>query len=481
MTAIKAQGPREIEISYSVWKSIVDNLNNSTWAKYYETRSNYYYVVTGHRDTVFAARATGADKADFETYYLGGSTEVATYEDAVAILIGLTSLPAPINSEGAPEVQVNPREGDKVQLYSPDFTDKTTWYTTATQNTGVTMTVDGGDNKLYHLSTPTHVVDASHGKITLETLTAPGHVVKVYDNGVEVPEHSPNSVWDSVEEDFSAYQDGYGDGYWGMDYTTGDVLFKNTPTGPVTIDYHAVVNSNFVIKPDATKSLELLAAELQFSTDLSMQDSLKFELSGKTGMDPRLNALWDGFYPAVAASGTITWDGTTTATTTDTSEVKKGQWIRLDSDGQWFEVDRVYGGDKIDILNPDTLTIPSGSTASSIANRASETLGAGNGWGALPYGVALPLQTNTYKTVMDVINEANISYPIIYKTAAPTPSWRDIRADFQIFRWDYAAQAAIKLHSSWGNEVKVWFENDLPAVGTAAIATFYCVSTNETT
>lgn len=66
-----------------------------------------------------------------------------------------------------------------------------------------------------------------------------------------------------------------------------------------------------------------------------------------------------------AVAATLTWDGTTTISGTD-PEVAVDDWIRLDADGQWFQVDTVGGGNTT-ILNPGTDTIPTGATQSSKA------------------------------------------------------------------------------------------------------------------
>lgn len=68
---------------------------------------------------------------------------------------------------------------------------------------------------------------------------------------------------------------------------------------------------------------------------------------------------------AEAIATTLTWNGTTTITGTD-AEVAADDWIRLDADGQWFQVDSVGGGNTV-ILNPGGDTIPSGATPSSKA------------------------------------------------------------------------------------------------------------------
>lgn len=68
---------------------------------------------------------------------------------------------------------------------------------------------------------------------------------------------------------------------------------------------------------------------------------------------------------ATALSATLTWGGTTTITTSDTSEVGVGSWLRLDADGQWFEVESLVTDTSVTITNPFSLTIPSGATQSS--------------------------------------------------------------------------------------------------------------------
>ena len=70
--------------------------------------------------------------------------------------------------------------------------------------------------------------------------------------------------------------------------------------------------------------------------------------------------------PPTTGIGTgYTWNGTTTVTSSDTSEVGVGQWIRLDTDGQWFEVTAVDPNVSVTVANPFSLTIPSGATSSS--------------------------------------------------------------------------------------------------------------------
>lgn len=72
-------------------------------------------------------------------------------------------------------------------------------------------------------------------------------------------------------------------------------------------------------------------------------------------------------FTAEALTAVFTWNGTTTITTPDTSEVAAGDWLRLDSDGQWFEIQSVVPNTSVTISNPGALGIPSGATQTSKA------------------------------------------------------------------------------------------------------------------
>jgi len=82
--------------------------------------------------------------------------------------------------------------------------------------------------------------------------------------------------------------------------------------------------------------------------------------------------------------GTWTWNGTTTVTATDTSQISNGDWIRLDSDGQWFEVVSFVPNTSALIKNPTGASIPTGATGSSFSPDVHES-----GWSADGGGVAL--------------------------------------------------------------------------------------------
>lgn len=62
-------------------------------------------------------------------------------------------------------------------------------------------------------------------------------------------------------------------------------------------------------------------------------------------------------------SGTWTWDGTVTVVSDDTSGVAVGDWVSMGGAGPWFEISGVAANASVTILNPDSLSIPSGTGA----------------------------------------------------------------------------------------------------------------------
>jgi hypothetical protein len=77
------------------------------------------------------------------------------------------------------------------------------------------------------------------------------------------------------------------------------------------------------------------------------------------------SALQTGTELITTLLGTWTWDGTLTVLATNTSQVAVGNWIRLDSDNQFFKITAITPNTDVTIENPGSLTVPSGATGSS--------------------------------------------------------------------------------------------------------------------
>jgi len=84
---------------------------------------------------------------------------------------------------------------------------------------------------------------------------------------------------------------------------------------------------------------------------------------------------------------------------------------------------------------------------------------------------------NVYQTIMDFINQASASYPVM--PALGGSGWRGMTQPIHIFRWPYNERGTLDLYASKGMELAIKLENDTKFTGTVAIATLYGVSEGE--
>jgi len=97
--------------------------------------------------------------------------------------------------------------------------------------------------------------------------------------------------------------------------------------------------------------------------------------------------------------------------------------------------------------------------------------------GPYPPGTLIPINNATiYKTMLDYINEAAGSYPVI---PAMGGSNRGTSQPIHIYRWPYADRASTDLIASYGMEIRCGLQNNIPFEGEHAVATFYGISLDE--
>lgn len=207
-----------------------------------------------------------------------------------------------------------PREGEGLNFYSPNFCDQTTWYEGGTLVTNFEMT-DSGDHTTYNTSA-THLnwVDMTHGKMMLEdTLLAANPDLAVL---VEVSTNSGSSWTPKTENSWGETNEDYT-----VNYAAGTVTF-NSALGSGDLVRATFTKSParliWTVQPSSGQRLKLIYAELQFTTDAVMHcevtyetwaynpydlpNKFKFaELKYKTLRD----MMWEssGFYPVVPACG----------------------------------------------------------------------------------------------------------------------------------------------------------------------------------
>jgi len=165
-------------------------------------------------------------------------------------------------SRGFDRVQADPPEGARLQVVSQNWCDPCTWYTEAIQITDEVLTDSG--NGLTYTSSHAHWIDTYHGRLTGETYldTSNKAIVKV--GGVTKTEDTPFGP--GGDEDFS------------IDYATGSVTFHGAPGGRVTATYRHQNGSMWKIAPLSGKVLRVTDVEVQFSSDVVINDSIIFSL-----------------------------------------------------------------------------------------------------------------------------------------------------------------------------------------------------------
>lgn len=283
----------------------------------------------------------------------------------------------PKTSDGKPIYSTWPTEGTRKTFITGNWCDKTTWYQKAIRV--VDEIANCSNPGVYTSYSVSHLnlIDCYHGKITQEDFLKDGAgnsfrvIVKV--NDLQKTEQDPHT--------------GSG-GDYSIDYLNGAVTFLSPlQSGDVVkVTYHYQNGSEYVLKPEAGKSLKIKSAEVQFTKDVVITDTVKFQPYG----------LVDAFAPQLMPG--------------------------------------------------------------------------------VPSGTLIPLGNPVvYKTLMDYINEANGAYPEIEPMGGGT--WRNMAIGTVTFPWNY--QAVTEIRSSLGMEIRIKLEHETSFSGTAATATFYCLSEAE--
>jgi hypothetical protein len=114
--------------------------------------------------------------------------------------------------------------------------------------------------------------------------------------------------------------------------------------------------------------------------------------------------LTSALQTGVALAAAYTWDGTLVVTTADTSGVVSGDWIRLDSDGQYFEIDSIIVNTSVTLLNPNNLVIP-GTVSDPLSTQSSKAI------------TSLPVETTLDWDDLGIVAVDGIVYHYVSKTA----------------------------------------------------------------
>ena len=167
-----------------------------------------------------------------------------------------------LDSEMRMRVTQEPRKtGDQAIIVSHNWCDRCTWYGQSVRVIGETLS-DTGDGYGFSSAHP-YWIDLSHGRLYREDIISSPYLPKVFVDGLQATERAPFS--DS------------GGGFV-IDYATGIVTFTSSMAGrTITADYSYENGSRFTIVPKSGKKLWVERAEVQFSADAILNDTVHFQ------------------------------------------------------------------------------------------------------------------------------------------------------------------------------------------------------------
>lgn len=269
-----------LSVSYDIWKSVVQG--NSFTVYFHEDDGVSYQgtVFAGTDEYIYTSRVVDDTWADFDTTFSGSLVSVSRRDDAVAQIVGLSGVPHTARtSDGKQVISTWPAEGSRKTLISHNWTDPTTWATNSTLASGVDITATT-PYQVYELD-HTYIIDSYHAKIWEEDNEADEYrfVCEVSTDG--------GTTWSGVAEEDPHTEEVSGqNGDYTVDYSAGTISFHSPLTSGTQVRafyYHANLTptgSDFVITPTAGKSLKLVRAEVQFTTDIILSDTVVFQTYG---------------------------------------------------------------------------------------------------------------------------------------------------------------------------------------------------------
>ena len=159
-------------------------------------------------------------------------------------------------------------EGSRTTKISHRWNDPTTWVSQATQHEDQVFSEETS-GEVYQ-APHTNLIDVCHGKLWEEEQLTATHCIRL--------EVDVGSGWEPrLEVDPHS-----GDGDFTVNYKTGEVTFDPVlPAGtPVRGTYWKANQSRYILEPSPGKQLLIKSAEVQFSQDIVLTDTVVFETFG---------------------------------------------------------------------------------------------------------------------------------------------------------------------------------------------------------
>lgn len=169
----------------------------------------------------------------------------------------------PLTATGVPIAMQEHREGSATDFLSPNWCDRSTWISSSIRESDQVAT-DSGDGLTWNLP-HSDLIDVRGGKITQEHRLHATHAIEVSVDGNPKIE-TCNTLGTN---DFT------------VDHANGSITFAQSQAGKsVVVSYSRVVDSVWVVAPTPGKRLRLTAVEVQFSLDVELSGTVRFDFYG---------------------------------------------------------------------------------------------------------------------------------------------------------------------------------------------------------
>ena len=288
-------------IKYTLWKQIVQD--NGFEVYEFSTGTNQYHVWAGSRDVVYRSDVRSSDYSDYNTTFTSRAA-VNDEDEALARAINFAGQLEPRTSDGKSVVSLWPAEGSRTTIITHNWADPTTWYANSTAASGIDLTATT-PYQVYELPN-SNIIDSFHAKIWEEDGLSSDYRVlcEVSSDG--------GTTWSGVAEEDPHYKEVSGtNGDYIVDYSAGTLSFHSALASGTQVRAfykHANVSSTgstFLVAPTAGKSLKLVRAEVQFTTDVDLKDTVIFHTFGYVDVfAPQLVNNVDPDYVTSFPSGT---------------------------------------------------------------------------------------------------------------------------------------------------------------------------------
>jgi len=371
----------------------------------------------------------------------------------------------------------SPRIGSEIVIGSHNFCDQTTWFGDSVRATDQALEVKAESSGLIWKSIST---DPEHVN-WIDMRTGRQHNQEHWSGEVEHGYRVEVKVDGVTKTLCTPFKFTSADGDCWIDYDTGEIHFFEDQTGKtLTASFSYATTSSFYIAPREGKTLRIEDAEADFSRGMILETSFGYIVRGYVDVfAPQYMRGSNDLGPVITASDTDPPGSPDEGDAYLVAEGGTGAWTGLD--GAIVE----WSGSEWGI------TAPQPEDWTTVMDIEMYLTFRGGTWTPTPYpsGTKIPLQTDYYHRITQIITEARGALPPVTAIGASSAHMaiedlkefrrlsRGMKNDVQAVPFNYAT--ARDLLPSAGMDLMVVTSDHSVVVGEMLTLTFYCTSFDE--